>query len=1218
MTTSARLCPKCGSNNVEPRKHNRKWICNDCDYVWQEEVEATTHDAAANVSPIKIFLSYGRLDTSDFAEKLTADLKLRGYEVWRDTGEIRAGKDWPHEICKGIDTARIVVALMSPHSVRTTHAEDNPADIDSICLDEIAYARFHSPSHPIIPIMTIKCDPPLIIYTLDYIDMTRWKGLESQYQAGLERLLTDIEDASQGKKPRYKGWSDQLQPWDFAAFLYDKRKNFTGRQWLFDVIDNWRKSSGAQQTLLITGNPGVGKSAIVAQLVHDNVDGQVIAYHCCQYNLLATLEPWRFVRSIAAMIASRLPEYAEQLNDPALSEILSEDSCRQDPGSAFDRGVLTALHTLPAPTDGVRYILIDALDEALTQSSESTIVNLLATSISRLPVWLRIVATTRKEPAVLRQLQGLPSYELKADDPQSVKDLKEYILYRLSTGNLQRELVRIAGESVPSVPLDAIRTRVVEALVKCSGGNFLYVRHALDEIESPLSAFDQKKIFSLNRLDELPDGLSGMYELYFQRQFGTKAEHYSDVKKILEVICGAREPLEETVLATAAGFDKTSDFLSQWRMLAQFLPARNEPSGETTYAPFHKSLTDWLTSGNARRNSVFGIQSEEGDRRLANWSWDRFTKLTKRSKASLPDQYWVRHGAAHLLRTCDHLHGEQSSSDSAREKYEDIIRSVSILGWLNGFPESKNIIASALPLLAIILSKTESDLDSDDNMVAETALQALGKMDEQKLFDLVKHSCATDIMEMVLCWIGRTQKAGWRELIPQMLELNEYVLRYAAGCGQAARYARLQTDGEDILAATEIADLLNSSDMNEQEMGSYAVGEIAKSQIPDGITPQISQWLSQISATDIYFCQSVIGDLLLNLTLQNEHQRVAELDQSGAVSAFWDPIWQYTRLDVVSVLALRKEKKQGLSRDVTRFQAEIEREGAAIQTREKRIINFEKDAGAKGPALARMLRKIEIDDADNDIIRSWLTRDGLDSRDPDHRVCTAVEFLQLMFTHPLWQICEKGSAILPLLGENVEWRDTCIQILDRLLGSLDPSKNAQDPWNWRVILGTCEACYLIRHFDPGHEFVSGQHTLRLEHCWKIYYDHWNCHVRALLAENIFFVMGEMELGRGGWETGRATKHLENCTEVIDYWLLDQDVWVLEHVYQAFRIIAEKQITDETLKSWAEKRFAYVMEANPTCLLARVSQTAGKPWVELERGDFLKKLQTLRRSQPFLA
>ena len=97
-------------------------------------------------------------------------------------------------------------------------------------------------------------------------------------------------------------------------FILEKRNHFTGRQWLFRELDEWR-SREAPPALLITGEPGIGKSAIVAALVHDNREGQVLAYHCCRADTPATLEPARFVRSLVGMLAARLEGYAAMLED---------------------------------------------------------------------------------------------------------------------------------------------------------------------------------------------------------------------------------------------------------------------------------------------------------------------------------------------------------------------------------------------------------------------------------------------------------------------------------------------------------------------------------------------------------------------------------------------------------------------------------------------------------------------------------------------------------------------------------------------------------------------------------------------------------------------------------------------------------------------------------------------------------------------------------------
>ena len=80
-----------------------------------------------------------------------------------------------------------------------------------------------------------------------------------------------------------------------------------------------------------------------------------------------------------------------------------------DPLSAFVSGILTPLERIPHPADDIRYVLIDALDEALTYPGSVNIVTLLAWRLNHLPGWLRVVATTRQEQEVLRrgELSGL-------------------------------------------------------------------------------------------------------------------------------------------------------------------------------------------------------------------------------------------------------------------------------------------------------------------------------------------------------------------------------------------------------------------------------------------------------------------------------------------------------------------------------------------------------------------------------------------------------------------------------------------------------------------------------------------------------------------------------------------------------------------------------------------------------------------------------------------
>ena len=579
-----------------------------------------------DTGPVKIFLSYGRRDATALAERLEKDLKGSGYEVWRDTRQIEPGTDWQAEITDGLRSSQIVIALMTPHSTRTTRNSSSPDHVDSVCLGELSHALFSPPPQPVVPVMALTCEPPLAIFHLDYVDMRRWEESEEQYQAGLERLVDGIGAAQRGEK-RYRSWHHSLNPFDFAAFLHTKREGFTGRKWLLDEIDVWRRSSRRDHAMLIKGDPGTGKSAIVAELVHRNPDGQVLAYHCCQWDTAQTLEPWRFVRSIAAMIAGKLEDYAAFLADPNIRDVLSEASCRADPASAFECGVLTPLQHLHAPEGGPRYLLVDALDEALlVPPGQPDIVSLLVSRLDRLPPWLRLVATTRKEPTLLERLAGLRATEIEAQSRHNLEDLRTYIQGRLELTPLAEEVSR-AKQSV---------AELTARMVKKSDGNFLYARQALDGIAAG--------IHSIAALEALPPGLRGLYADRFDRLFQDEAA-FSQTRAVLAAICAAGEPLDRDLLAEAAGLDPEEELPRVLVRLAAYVPERAAGNGRSSYTVFHKSLADWLTDP-SRAGQLHHVSSREGHRRLADLCWRYYHQGAERMPT-----YALAHLLPHLLAT---------------------------------------------------------------------------------------------------------------------------------------------------------------------------------------------------------------------------------------------------------------------------------------------------------------------------------------------------------------------------------------------------------------------------------------------------------------------------------------------------------------------------------------------------------------------------------------
>jgi WD40 repeat protein/serine/threonine protein kinase len=410
-------------------------------------------------------------------------------------------------------------------------------------------------------------------------------------------------------------------PWDFGPFLAAKLKNFTGRQWLFHEIDEWR-AVGSEPALLIIGEPGIGKSALVAALVHKNPGGQVLAYHCFRADTPATLEPAGFVRGLVAMLSARLGDYAAMQNEPSV--VCALRSADTDPAGAFEGAIVSPLHKVRPPEGGRQYFLIDGFDEALTRVQRPTVVEILSTRLSLLPSWVRIVGTTRSEPSVLSQLGGLRAHLLNAQDPRNQDDLRHFLHNRLAEPSL-RNKAEASGKILPALEKD---------LMKSSAGNFLFVTTALDAVESGQLSFDQ--------IEKMPLGLSSLYKVFFDRLFRHAGVDFGPSRRVLEVIGAAGEPLTREEIAAVTDFDTVEELPHILARLASFVP-----SCEGRYAFFHRSLFDWLTGWNIQLDQLFAglyhVSLEKGRTLLADWCWTACRR--ERSKVPL---YALRHLVSHL------------------------------------------------------------------------------------------------------------------------------------------------------------------------------------------------------------------------------------------------------------------------------------------------------------------------------------------------------------------------------------------------------------------------------------------------------------------------------------------------------------------------------------------------------------------------------------------
>ena len=193
------------------------------------------------------------------------------------------------------------------------------------------------------------------------------------------------------------------------------------REWAFAEILKWLDDPASPQLFWLMGGGGTGKTVRTAELL-DRVIHRAVAWHFCRHDNPAQSAPGSLLRSLAAMLAHRLPGYKEKLEATGV------------PGEAVDdpAELFTALFETPLLVSEVQapeiplLVIIDALDE-LPKESQKPLLAVIASQLSRLPPWLKLFVTSREEPQIKRALSSFKPKELRADEAKNRADVEVYL-----------------------------------------------------------------------------------------------------------------------------------------------------------------------------------------------------------------------------------------------------------------------------------------------------------------------------------------------------------------------------------------------------------------------------------------------------------------------------------------------------------------------------------------------------------------------------------------------------------------------------------------------------------------------------------------------------------------------------------------------------------------------------------------------------------------------
>lgn len=566
-------CQKCGSEDVF-QKQDGSCLCGACGHRFMPQQEA------AEFVPMRLFISYGHKE-SEICRRIYQALKDRGHDPWFDERRICFGNDWRERIANGIEKSGSVVACLSQYSMREK----------GVCLDELAISVGVKGGN-IVSILLEDVNPPASVSHKQWLDMRGWKEKldsgEDVFQPWFDAKMAELYAVLESKENReFSGQITELKKRLTVYYSTSRqekllRNAFIGREWVDAAVSRWLQDDSAPRTCLLTGAPGVGKSAYAAHFTHYN--GSVAAALFCSSEMNTFNDPRTIIQTVAYLMACRLPAYRQSLmlhlpEDRAAVERLSEKEL-------FEQLISKPLSLSIDGSHERMVILLDGLDEC-GSPEQNVLAKTLDEFAPSLPDWLRILIVARDIPAISVYTKGAYRIEIGSESKDNLQDIQDYYRFELES--------RFGDDPQWADALERMTAR--------SQGIFLYAQMLTDLLRSR---------GTLGATEEYPDGLDAVFTRWFS-WFFNDSDFRSFWRPAISCILGAPAPLPAETLRRVMhwGENDLADFRARLKVLLRV--EKNEFDEETLVFD-HAFVREWLTRGAGE--NVYFCSPKDGAEKL--------------------------------------------------------------------------------------------------------------------------------------------------------------------------------------------------------------------------------------------------------------------------------------------------------------------------------------------------------------------------------------------------------------------------------------------------------------------------------------------------------------------------------------------------------------------------------------------------------------------------